>query len=42
MEQILHGKETSEQQYEQRNGLVSQYCTHAVKMVPIIVEYWDT
>ena len=42
MEQISHRKETPEQQYERRNDLVSQCCTHAVKMVPIIIEYWDT
>ena len=42
IEQISHGKEMPEQQYEQRNDLVSQYCAHPVKMVPIIIEYWDT
>ena len=41
MEQISHRKEMPKQQYEQRNDLISQYCAHAVKMVPIIIEYWD-
>ena len=42
MEQVSLGRETFEQQTNQRDDLTAQYCAYAVKMVPIIIEYWDT